>query len=154
MPDDVNILISVENRYVQSMLDGTKTVELRRRAIRVPKGSCVWIYSKVPEAKVRAYGIVDRIIESSPCEIWEEYGAVSGITEIEFFSYFNETKRACAILFQSVTPLKETIALSELRQVVGSFHPPQFFKFLKEGSPELTLFKERQLAAYYTLSDF
>jgi len=143
MSNEVNILISVDKRHVENMLNGTKTIELRRRPVRIPIGSRVWIYSKVPEGKVRAYGLVSGIVESSPVTIWKNYSDVSGVSKNEFFEYFKDTEKACAIVFERISPLNETISLSEMRQIENRFHPPQFFKFLKQGSPELALFQRR-----------
>jgi hypothetical protein len=40
------------------------------------------------------------------------------------------------------------VALAEIRSKSKGFHPPQFFKRLEEGSPELKLFRSRLACGY------
>ena len=143
MYETSNILISVNERHVQNMLNGTKTIELRRRAIRIPKGSRVWIYSKVPVGEVCAYGIVEQVIEADPKDIWKEYGHVSGISLDEFDEYFANINTGCAIVFSSIQKLKNNLSLNFIRSSLQSFHPPQFFKYLNNDSAELAFFQEQ-----------
>lgn len=147
MPDSANILISVDERYVQSMLAGTKTIELRRRAVRVPKGTTVWIYSKVPVGQLRACGIVKDTVEASPKEIWRDYGHLSGITADEFDDYYAGTEKACALLFSQVNEIPPNLTLNALRSKLQTFHPPQFFKYLRQDSEELELFRQHLYAS-------
>lgn len=146
MNDVKNILISIEQRHVNNLLNGTKTIELRRRKIDIPKGSKVWIYSKVPTGKVCAYGIVDYIYSDTPSNIWKNYGAVSGITKAEFFEYFSDRDLGCAIVFQQVNEIDDALPLNLIRDKLNSFHPPQFFKYLEENSPELELYRSTAFA--------
>ncbi len=143
MNEALNILISVDERHVQNMLQGIKTVELRRRSIPTPSGSWVWIYSKVPIGEVCAFGIVDKVIEAPPSEIWDTYGKVSGITAAEFNRYFQSKETGCAIVFSSIQRLQQNISLDLLRSKLTAFHPPQFFKHLAADSKELALFKKQ-----------
>jgi len=143
MYDDVaDILISVDDRHVQNMLNGTKKVELRRRAISVKEGSRVWIYSKIPTGKLRASGIVQQVYRAAPQDIWEKYGNLSGISKNEFDLYFSEKADGCAIVFDNIDELENQITLRAIRDSIGKFHPPQFFKYLNSGSPELELFNK------------
>jgi predicted transcriptional regulator len=139
-----NILISLDERHVQSMLKGTKTIELRRRPIRISKGSKVWMYSKLPVGEICACGIVDEVVEAAPKDIWREYGQVSGIKRTEFNEYFSDRDIGCAIIFSSIEKLRKNISLDLMRATFQSFHPPQFFKHLNQDSEELSLLLEQQ----------
>ena len=141
MASPSDILISVHARHVQSMLKGEKTVELRRRVLRITPGTRVWIYSKVPRGIVEALAIVDHVVQAPPPLIWRKFGARSAVSRIEFNDYFSELDIGCAILFNEIQCLKKNISLAEIRQRCSSFQPPQFFKTLSDGSPELFLFK-------------
>ena len=147
MLESANILISVDERYVRSMLAGTKTIELRRRAVRVPKGTHVWIYSKVPVGQLRACGIVKDVVEASPKEIWNHYGHLSGISALEFDTYYSGSETACAIVFSQVNEAPPNLTLSTLRSKLHNFHPPQFFKYLRQDSKELQVFREHFYAS-------
>ena len=141
MVDTGNILISVEGRHAASMVCGTKTVELRRRAIRVPSGCRVWIYSKTPRGSLEALGIVANTVEAAPEDLWKQYGAQCAIALHEFESYFAGITLGCAILFRNFYRLNPILSLGDIRAKYSTFQPPQFFKKLPDNCPELTLFQ-------------
>jgi predicted transcriptional regulator len=136
-----NILISVEARHAKNILEGRKTVELRRRRIPLSRGARVWIYSKVPRGQVEALGIVKKAVERRPDQIWREYGRASGLSMEEFYRYFDEVEVGHVIVFQEVRRLRPILRLNDLRQRVKGFHPPQFFKRLAADGPELSFFR-------------
>lgn len=143
MSESSDILISVEERHVKNLLAGTKRIELRRRAVRVPPSTRVWIYSKVPVGQLRAYGVVESVDEASPSEIWGRYGKISGLTAEEFYSYYEGSDFACALIFSQVNEVPPNLTLSALRSKLQGFHPPQFFKYLGQDSKELKLFRQQ-----------
>lgn len=136
-----DILISVDERHAMSILNGEKTVELRRRAIRLAPESRVWIYSKIPRGYVEVLAIVDRVIADEPCSIWARYGNRSAIARCEFDEYFGDLELGYAILFKEVHRLKPILSLEDIRFRFSTFQPPQFFKRLTSGSPELKFFR-------------
>lgn len=140
MAEAEDILISVHPRHVDSMLRGEKTVELRRRPLKLADGCRVWIYSTLPRGSVEALGIVHTVVAASPHDIWRDYGRQSGITQAEFDAYYDGADTAYVIVFSSIEKLDLTFALAEIRRHLSSFHPPQFFKRLPSGGPELNLF--------------
>jgi predicted transcriptional regulator len=135
-----NILISVEARHTKNILEGRKTVELRRRRIPLSQGARVWIYSKVPQGQIEALGIVKKTVERHPEQIWREYGYTSGLSSEEFHRYFLDVEFGYVIVFQEVRRLKPILGLKDLRRRVRGFHPPQFFKRLAADGPELPFF--------------
>ena len=135
-----DILISVHPRHADSMMRGEKTVELRRRPMKIADGCRVWIYCTLPRGAVEALGIVRTVVAATPSAIWRDFGQQSGITKAEFDAYFEGVDTAYAVVFSSVKPLSLTFALAEIRQHLTNFHPPQFFKRLAVGGPELDLF--------------
>lgn len=140
MAEAEDILISVHPRHVDSMVRGAKTVELRRRPLKLADGCRVWIYSTLPRGSVEALGIVRTVVAAPPSAIWRDYGRQSGITKVEFDAYYERADTAYVIVFSSVKKLDWPFALAELRRHLNSFHPPQFFKRLATGGPELKLF--------------
>ena len=137
-----NILISLHTKHVENMLAGVKTVELRRRAVRVPPGTRVWIYCTHPIAQIRAVATIRCIVIASPKEIWDVYGARSAVLRSEFDSYFHRAETGCAIILSDIERLKTPLALSTIRQKVKRFHPPQFFKKLTPSGPEFVLLSD------------
>lgn len=138
MAERDDILISVAERHATSMLTGRKTVELRRRPVRVASGTRVWIYSKLPRGLVEAVGIIDRVVESSPSKIWDAFGCQTGISRAEFDEYFAGSQTANAIVFGKIQPLNPALSLEEIRNRSLGFHPPQFFTKLSKDAALLT----------------
>lgn len=139
MPEADNILISVEARHADNLINGTKTVELRRRPIRAEAGSKVWIYSKMPTGSVVAVGTVKTVVKDNPSAIWNAYKAKAGVTEKEFLDYFLGVDTGYVIVFEEVRQLRKAMHLTQLKKKQTTFHPPQFFIRLSDKSPVLRL---------------
>lgn len=138
-----DIVISVQQKFVERIAAGKKAAELRRRAPRIQSGCRVWIYTKAPEAAISICFTVDRIVTGSPNDIWKSYHSDLGVSLSEFKEYFWGTDTGSAIFFKKVEHVSPSVALSEIRYKAKGFHPPQFFKRLEEDSPVLTLFRSR-----------
>jgi len=128
-----DILISLAPAYTRAILDGKKTVELRRRRLRIGNGTRVWIYSKSPAARIEATAYVESIHEGDPDRLWCDFGHAAGISRAEFDRYFTGCSRGWALKLTMVSALAPALHLSVIRSEFGGFHPPQFFKRL---SPE------------------
>ncbi|OWY15566.1 hypothetical protein B6V72_03015 [Thioclava sp. F34-6] len=122
-----DVVLSIKPRYSTRILDGTKTVELRRRfPVQVPKGTLVYIYSTSP---IRALTGTARILGVEKIdleEMWERFSPVACIDRGDFDSYFSGLEQGIAILLGNVRPLSRAIGLSELRDRF-EFAPPQSF---------------------------
>lgn len=140
MPCRQEILISIRPEYSEKLLGGQKSVELRRRPVRVPPGTRVWIYSTLPVGRLDAVAEVEAVYEWPPSEIWDQYGHVSGVTQAALESYFSGVDQGCVVVFKQVVPVHRPLSLGLMRKRLGNFNPPQFFKRLDHDSPELTLF--------------
>jgi predicted transcriptional regulator len=136
-----DILISVACRHAASILEGKKSVELRRRAPSLPEGTRVWIYSKKPKGAVELAALLMSIVTDAPEKIWRRFGNLAGITRSEFDSYFGNAERASALLLTQVEPLARPVTLEQMRRCSTSFHPPQFYVRLPPASQTLDLLK-------------
>jgi predicted transcriptional regulator len=92
-----DIVISVQQKFVERIVAGKKAAELRRRAPRIQPGCRVWIYTKAPEAVISICVTVDRIVTGSPQDIWQSHRSDLGVSLDEFEDYFGETETGCAI---------------------------------------------------------
>lgn len=141
MPCNDHILISLKPQYFQKVLIGNKTVELRRRPVRVAVGTTVWIYETVPSGRLGARAMVANIVEGTPSEIWARFRREVGISEEDFSLYFQGADYACAVVLTDIVPLAKRPALSELRLRLGAFVAPQFYRRLSIDSPEVLMFR-------------
>jgi predicted transcriptional regulator len=127
-----DLLISVHKRFADDLLNGRKTVELRRRPIRAGKGSRIWIYCTVPLGVVSGVGIVASIVAGSTDWVWRHYGKAAAVSKTEFYEYFRDRDEAHAIVFSEVSRLKRPPTLAQLR-TKARLHPPQFYSRLNES---------------------
>ena len=137
-----NVLISLEKRYADSIMNGEKKVELRNRRMNLSIGDSIWIYSKKPHGCVAMKVTVKDIAEDSPKSLWNQYWDVCGINEEEFFTYFNGVKIGYAISLGKMKRLTYPISLEDIRKKETNFHPPQFSKYLIDGTPLLSFLEE------------
>jgi predicted transcriptional regulator len=130
-----HILISLEPRHAENILEGRKRVELRRRMMNVTIGSTVWMYAKVPVGSIIGRAIVAAIHVLAPATLWRRFGAVSGVSRSEFFDYFAERDQGIALELSDCLRLSHAFDLEALRRCHHGFQPPQFFTRLRHNTP-------------------
>jgi predicted transcriptional regulator len=119
-------LISIKPQYADAILDGRKTVELRRGRVRFGRGTMLWIYSTLPRGQIEGVAIVGSVVTASPDTIWSRFRAQSGISRQEFDAYARGRDLISAIVIEDVVPARTKLSLRLLRSKIRSFHPPQF----------------------------
>jgi len=132
---DDHILISLEPRHAENILEGRKRVELRRRMMNVTIGSTVWMYAKLPVGSIIGRAIVAAIHVLAPAILWRRFGAVSGISRSEFFEYFADRDQGIALELSDCRRLSHAFDLEALRRFHRGFQPPQFFTRLRHNTP-------------------
>jgi predicted transcriptional regulator len=142
MSDADHILISLEPRYAEGILERTKLVELRRRAMNVKVGATVWLYAKLPVGSIVGRATVRANHVLAPSTLWRKFGSVSGISRAEFFDYFDGVPLGTALELSDCRRLASSFTLESLRQFQHSFQPPQFFTRLSVGTPILSAMLE------------
>lgn len=135
MAVDDHILISLEPRHAENILEGRKRVELRRRTMNVAIGSTVWMYAKLPVGSIIGRAIVTAIHVLAPETLWRRFGAVSGISHSEFFEYFADRDQGTALELSDCQRLTHAFDLEALRRFHRGFQPPQFFTRLRHNTP-------------------
>ncbi|MGF1612294.1 MAG: ASCH domain-containing protein [Kiloniellales bacterium] len=134
-------MISIRPQFVEAILSGDKTVELRRRAFNLHPGDRLWIYTTFPKAAVQASAIIEDVLVAEPMILWEKVESSCRLTKSEFDSYFVGAVSACAIRFRDVFQVAPEISLNALRQEACGFHPPQNLMWIPERHPLWTLFQ-------------
>jgi len=125
------LLLSIRPNFADRILDGSKTVEFRRRHPRqIELGTRMLIYASSPVRALIGTAIVVEVIEASPEEIWDEYRAVGGIDHEQFNAYYAECDRAIVILLSKPVRFTNAISLDDLRCKWPGFHPPQQFAYM------------------------
>lgn len=127
------LFLSIHPRHVQAIVEGRKTVELRKRAPRIAAGSQLVIYATTPRCEVVATALVERIEVSTPRELWPNVAKLASVSEHEFKMYYQDVKQAVAIHLAQVNVMEVPIPLSDLRKSWQHFHPPQQYRYLDES---------------------
>lgn len=138
------VLLSVRSPHLERILDGTKTVEFRRRPWTVPTGSVVLLYGSREQRAIVGSFIVDGTETGAVDRLWRSHGNRSGLTRREFVSYFDGAPSATAISITSVRVLPERLTLDELRRRRPEFHIPQSYRFMDEAELGVVLNGERK----------
>ena len=123
------MLMSIHPKYVSKILDGSKTIELRRSKPLIEPGQEVLIYATTPVAALTARCRVSAVESLLPADLWLRYSVRLGVTREQFNDYFSDTLLATALHLYDVEPLADPIPLSQLCSA-GPFHPPQTWHFL------------------------
>lgn len=124
------VLLSIHPRHADSILRGTKQVELRRSPLS-PESAVVLLYATAPVRAVVGWFEVSGIDSGTKTRIWEEYGRTADITRREFRKYFDGATRAFAIRVGKSSALKEGVGLDQIPSVI---RPPQSFQYLEPSS--------------------
>lgn len=117
-----NVLMSIRPAYAEAILDGTKTVELRRRRPSFTAGTHVLIYSSSPHQEIQGAFQVGGILAEEPQALWERIGQRTGIDRETFDAYFAGCPVAYAIEIKNARRVKPTRL---------SIRPPQSYLFLR-----------------------
>jgi predicted transcriptional regulator len=102
-----DFLFSIKPGYAELIVEGEKTVELRRRFTKnVAAGSIVLIYCTSPTQAIIGFARIKKV-ELLPLDtLWSKHGSRAKIDEEDFDSYFLGCDEGYAILFDKAVRLK------------------------------------------------
>lgn len=123
------LLISLRPRFAEAILDGTKTVELRRRAPRLPTGALVVLYATSPVRAIVGWARVESIVSEALDDLWLQHGHHAGVSRMEFMRYFRDLSAGKGLLLRSPQRADTPMALRELRRL--GVRPPQSWQYLE-----------------------
>ena len=126
-----DVVLSIRPVYSQKILDGQKTVELRRRfPVSAPSGTVAYIYSTSPVRAMVGIAEIKDVLKLPIKQIWSEFEGMAAIERGDFEKYFQGLDFGYALLFDDVRSFSRPIPLNELRKKFG-FEPPQSFLYAK-----------------------
>jgi predicted transcriptional regulator len=125
------LLLSVRPAFVQRILEGTKTAELRRVRPTARVGQRVLIYSTSPTMALLASAVVEGVESGSPVGMWDRVRRKAGVSREEYLRYFASAEMASAIWLSEITPFERPLSLSQLRERWPWFRPPQSYCFVR-----------------------
>lgn len=134
------LFIAVKPEYAKKLITGQKDIELRKTKPKVQSGDYVIIYASAPAKAVLGFGIVKKIIECAPQEMWKQYSERLGINYDGFLSYYQNSDKSIGIEFERIKAIPP-ISLAELRRVDPNFHPPQIYRYITNEEINKVLIK-------------
>jgi predicted transcriptional regulator len=131
---DRSLLLSLRPRFAEAILDGTKTVELRRRPIKAQPGTLVVLYASAPTMAVVGTARLVDVVALSPHTAWRRYRSALSLSWPEFTDYLTDADHAHLLRLDDVKELVHPHTLQALR-LAAPFQPPQSFRYLKPTDP-------------------
>ncbi|WP_153029554.1 hypothetical protein [Amycolatopsis sp. YIM 10] len=128
------LLLSLRPRFADAILDGIKSVELRRTRMGVPDGTLVLLYASAPVMAVVGLATVAQQDVDSPDRIWRRHRRDLGLSCGEFYTYLEGADQATALTLKDARRLQTAVGLHLLRSE-APFNPPQSYRFLKPDDP-------------------
>ena len=125
------LVLSVKPRFAAKLLEGDKTVELRRvLPRRIKAGDFLLIYSTAPETRFVGFCRVAELLLDTPKALWPKVQRAAGVTRGEYLRYYGEASRAVGIQIERPVRLLDEVTLEDSRRYAPDFRPPQSFRYL------------------------
>jgi predicted transcriptional regulator len=106
-----DFLVSVRPQYAMKILDGEKTVELRRRFPDSHSvGATVFLYSSSPICALVGRAKIRDVQKLSVSELWKEHADAACISRKDFYRYFSGVKFGFAIMLGAVKAMTRVTA--------------------------------------------
>jgi predicted transcriptional regulator len=140
-----NVLISIKPEYVQMILSGDKSVEIRNRPVKLQPGTLLWIYSTLPKGCLEAVAVVHSTEFDAPSVIWKRHYNRIGVSWNVFLRYVNGSAHVSAIFLKDVARLVPSLTLHDLRSEIEGFNPPQFLRRIDCASPLFNLLGNKKV---------
>jgi len=123
------IFLSIRPQYAERILDGTKTVELRRvRPKYITRGACALVYVSSPIKSLIGAFRIEQVIEKPIQDLWRMVHGRAGVSRREFDAYFEGVSTGVGIFFSEVMFFHKPIELQDLKEMMD-FQPPQSFRY-------------------------
>jgi predicted transcriptional regulator len=139
-----DVLVSIRPIYVSKILEGQKTVELRRKFPELgATGATAFIYSSSPVRAIVGCARIECVLKLPVSRIWKEHGAAACISRDKFDAYFSGLAFGFAIVFAGVKSLKQEVRAADLLEKFGIV-PPQSYRYLTEECASLLIHERFQ----------
>ena len=127
------ILISIKPEFVEKILSGEKTIELRKSKPDAATGDLIILYSTAPVKAIVGFCVIDNIIVGKPGVFWDKHHADCGIDKMRFFEYYENYNKVIGIKLKEIYRLPKKINLQTVRSNWPRFSPPQTYKYLSKS---------------------
>lgn len=130
------LFLSVKPRFARALLEGRKTVEVRRKFPEVPAGTVVVLYSTSPERAVLGTVRLKQTTRVDPSEVWGMYADEIDLEQGALTEYLEGALESTLLEVEDPETWTSPVTLSALREVLG-VEPPQSFRYLAPEQVEM-----------------
>ncbi|WP_429022078.1 ASCH domain-containing protein [Aeromonas veronii] len=123
----MRVLLSIKPEFANSILDGKKKFEFRKRIFKNKGVRTIIIYATQPVGRIIGEFEVGEIIESKPVDLWNSTKNHAGITKDFFESYFMGKNTGFAISVENPIRYDQPILLNDF--LPGAI-PPQSYRYV------------------------
>jgi predicted transcriptional regulator/DNA-binding XRE family transcriptional regulator len=126
-----DVILSIKPRYSEKILEGVKTVELRRRfPVSAGRGASAYIYSTSPVRALVGFVEITHVERLPIAALWRQHGGSASVRKREFETYFSGLREGYALKISNARPFSRPLGLVELKERFG-FRAPQSFLYAK-----------------------
>jgi len=126
----MDVLLSIKPKYVEKIIEGTKTYEFRKLVFKtLTESERVYIYSSSPVKKIIGSFSVETIIEDKPRRLWDLCRNCAGISEKDFYEYFKNKETGFAISIKSLEIFDKPI---DPYKNIENFRAPQSYCYIRK----------------------
>lgn len=129
------LLLSIKPQYARAILEGRKTIEVRRRFPNIDPGTTVVLYSSSPEKAVLGTVRLKRTIKVNPDCVWGLHGSAIGIDQNDLDAYLEGADESTLLEVDCPHSWEQPVSLDSLRGVLG-IEPSQSFRYLANEQVE------------------
>jgi predicted transcriptional regulator len=127
-----NVILSIKPEYALQIMEGKKTIELRRRfPVEDIIGGIAIIYASSPLQGIIGYAQIQSVTKLPLAAIWEKFSKEACVTKKFFDTYFNGLSEGFAITLSQPVKLKKPVSIQKLEKSY-SFTAPQSYQYATE----------------------
>ncbi len=118
-----SILLSIKPRFANDIYSHMKSIELRKRAPNVPRGTPVYMYETLPIGMVTGVFVFTGCIVEEKKYFWKHYGTLTCVTEEEFNKYYEKSFYACGWVIGKVVKFEkaDTLEIFNVKKAPQSY---------------------------------
>ena len=119
----MNVILSIKPEFVEKIFSGEKQYEYRKVLFK-QKVDTVYIYASRPISKIVGEFKIEKIINDTPANIWNQTKEHSGVTKSFFQKYYTGKDKGVALKIKECKKYKEAVVPTT---VISNFKVPQSF---------------------------
>ena len=130
--NSVDIFVSIHPQYTERILEGEKTVELRRRFpnLNGSEGRLL-IYSTTPVKSVMGYAEIEKVHYLPIEDLWAAFRNDAKIQEVTFWNYFKGLTHGYGVQLKNPIRFPTPLSIDYLKQNYGVI-APQSYRYLNQ----------------------